>query len=50
MKFEFHPEALQEYETATLRYAQRDPVIASRFVASVEDTIQRVVEGPIDGE
>jgi|SRR5579885_3578448 len=47
MKFEFHPEALTEYEEATNRYAQIDPELASRFVSSVEDAIRRLVDAPL---
>lgn len=46
MNYEFHPEALEEYQEATLYYAERDPVLARRFVESVESTIRRIVESP----
>ncbi len=46
MKHEFHPAALQEYEEATLYYAENDPALALRFVEAVEDAIQRIVETP----
>jgi plasmid stabilization system protein ParE len=35
MRYEFHPEALEEYQEATLYYAQRDPALALRFVEMV---------------
>ncbi len=46
MKYEFHPEALAEYEEAALYYAERDPVVGRRFVAAVEDAVDRILESP----
>ncbi len=46
MNFEFHPEALQEYQEASRYYAERDPQLARRFIQSVEDAIGRVVDTP----
>ena len=46
MKYEFHPEALEEYRQAALWYAEREPEIALRFIASVEDAINRVLDAP----
>jgi len=46
MKYEFHPEALEEYRQAALWYAEREPGIALRFIASVEDAISRVLDAP----
>lgn len=46
MKWDFHPEALQEYREATLYYAERDPSLALRFVEAVEDAIRRILESP----
>lgn len=46
MKFEFHPEALEEYLQATSWYAERDPAIALGFVESIEDAIKRIVDAP----
>lgn len=39
MKYEFHPEALEEYRQAVLWYAEREQKVALEFVASVEDAI-----------
>jgi plasmid stabilization system protein ParE len=47
MNYEFHPEALEEYQEATLYYAERDPALAERFVDSVEEAIARIREGPL---
>ncbi|NJD68064.1 MAG: plasmid stabilization protein [Candidatus Methylomirabilota bacterium] len=46
MRWEFHPEALEEYRKATLHYAERDPSLATRFVEAVEDAIRRILESP----
>ena len=43
MSYRFHPEALEEYQEATLYYAERDPALALRFV---EDAIRRILETP----
>ena len=43
MRYEFHPESLAEYEAAALYYAESDPAVAQRFVAAVEDAIDRVL-------
>jgi plasmid stabilization system protein ParE len=46
MRYEFHPDALAEYEAAALYYAERDPEVAQRFVAAVEDAIDRILDSP----
>lgn len=46
MRYEFHPEALEEYEGAALWYVERDWDLALRFIESVEDAIQRILEAP----
>ena len=46
MIYRFHPEALDEYQKATLYYAERDPTLALRFVEAIEDAIRRVLESP----
>ncbi len=38
MRYEFHPEALEEYDEAALWYAEREPALALRFIEAVEDT------------
>jgi hypothetical protein len=32
MKWDFHPEALEEYESAASYYAERDPELQLRFI------------------
>ncbi len=46
MRYEFHPDALAEYEAAALYYAHRDPQVGQRFVAAVEDAIDRILDSP----
>lgn len=50
MRYEFHPEALEEYRQAALWYAEREPELALLFVGSVEEAIRRVVEALLAGE
>ena len=46
MRYEFHPDALQEYRQATSWYAEREPRVALEFVEAVEDAIKRILESP----
>ncbi len=46
MKWDFHPEALEEYREAALYYAERDPALALKFLDTVEDAIRRILESP----
>lgn len=46
MNYEFHPEALAEFEGAALYYAGKQPGLELRFITSVEAAIQRVIERP----
>jgi toxin ParE1/3/4 len=47
MNFEFHPEALEEYQEASRYYAERNPqLVARRFIQSVEAAIGRIVDAP----
>jgi len=46
MRYEFHPEALEEYDEAALWYAEREPGLALRFIGAVEDAIARILEAP----
>jgi plasmid stabilization system protein ParE len=47
MTFEFHPEALAEFEDAARYYTSRQPGAGLRFVASVEEAIDRILEAPL---
>lgn len=46
MRYEFHPEALEEYERAALYYAEREPGLGLRFIEAVEGCIRRILEAP----
>ena len=46
MRYEFHPEALEDYQEAAHWYAQRRTALALRFVDAIEDAIWRVSEAP----
>ena len=46
MRHEFHPEAYAEYEEAARYYAERDPELADRFIATVEEAIERICDSP----
>lgn len=46
MRYEFHPEALEEYRQAALWYAEHGSEVALKFVGAVENAIARIVEAP----
>jgi len=46
MRFEFHPEALAEYEDAAHYYAECQNGLELRFIAAVEHVIQQIIETP----
>ena len=46
MNWDFHPEALEEYESAANYYARIDPDLQLRFIESVENSIERILESP----
>ena len=46
MKFEFHPEALAEYQEAARYYAGCQKGLELRFMAAVEHAIKQIVETP----
>jgi plasmid stabilization system protein ParE len=46
MRYDFHPEALEEYRLTSLWYANNEPGLAVRFIEAVEETIRRIVEAP----
>jgi hypothetical protein len=50
MRFEFHPEAFEEYLQATSWYTERDPSIALAFVESVEAPFSESSTRPSAGE
>ncbi len=46
MRYEFHPEALDEYNEAGHYYARRQPGLDLRFIVSVEEAIERILDDP----
>ena len=46
MRYDFHPEALEEYHAATDWYRSRDPELALRFVTEVENAVTQVSHAP----
>ena len=46
MRYEFHPDALAEYEDAALYYAECQRGLEIRFIAAVEHAIQQILDSP----
>lgn len=46
MKFEFHPEALEEYKGTAQYYEGCQSGLGQRFITAVEQAIQNIVEKP----
>jgi plasmid stabilization system protein ParE len=46
MKFEFHPEALEEYKDAARYYEECQSSLGHRFIAAVEQAILHITEKP----
>ena len=46
MKYEFHPEALEEYKQSAFWYAEREQNLAFQFVEAVEEAIGRITDAP----
>ncbi len=47
MRFEFHPEALEEYDAAGHYYAREQPGLDLRFLLCVEEAIELIMEDPL---
>jgi plasmid stabilization system protein ParE len=46
MRYEFHPDALAEYEEAAQYYAECQEGLELRFIAAVEHAVQQIIEAP----
>ncbi|MFV0337146.1 MAG: type II toxin-antitoxin system RelE/ParE family toxin [Chthoniobacterales bacterium] len=46
MKYEFHPEALAEFDSAAAFYADRQQGLEVRFINAVEMAISRICDAP----
>jgi plasmid stabilization system protein ParE len=42
MRYEFHPEALEEFEEAARYYSRRQPGLELRFIASIREVVDRI--------
>ncbi len=47
MTYEFHPEALEEYDGAAHYYAHQQPGLDLRFIVCVENAIEVILEDPL---
>ena len=48
MRYEFHPEALEEYDGTAHYYAQQQPGLDLRFIVCVENAIEVILEDTIE--
>ena len=46
MRYEFHQEALNEFEAAARYYSRRQPGLDLRFIAGVREAVDRILEEP----
>ena len=46
MRYEFHPEALDEYDEAGHYYARQQPGLDLRFIVCIEEAIELILEDP----
>ena len=46
MNWDFHPDALAEYEAAARYYAAIDEELQLRFIQSIEESIESILESP----
>ncbi len=46
MKYEFHPEALDEFQDAAIFYEEQQGGLGDRFIAAVQSAVEHIVESP----
>lgn len=46
MRYEFHPEALEEYDEAGHYYARQQPGLDLRFILCIEEAIECILDDP----
>lgn len=46
MKYEFHPEALDEYKEAAIYYAKHQHGLELRFIVAIENSIKQIIASP----
>jgi len=47
MTYEFHPEALEEYDAASHYYAGKEPGLDLRFIVCIENAIETILQDPL---
>lgn len=55
MIYEFHPEALYEFQESAIFYSSQQPGLGDRFIAAVQSAVDHIVSSPeawrvIDGD
>ena len=46
MNYEFHPEALHEFQEAAVYYETQQPDLGVRFIAAVQSAVDHILESP----
>ncbi len=49
MNYRFHPEALSEFQAATIYYEQRQRALGERFISAVQTAIDHIIDSPLSG-
>ena len=49
MKYDFHPDALEEYKDAARYYEACQSGLGQRFLEAIEHAIQQIIEKPSTG-
>ena len=47
MRWDFHPEALEEYNAAGFYYARKESGLDLRFIIAVENAIETILQDPL---
>ena len=46
MNYEFHPEALHEFQEAAVYYETQQPDLGVRFIAAVQSAVDHILDSP----
>ncbi|MDD3883751.1 MAG: hypothetical protein PHW66_02345 [Gallionella sp.] len=46
MIYEFHPEALYEFQESAIFYSSQQPGLGDRFIAAVQSAVDHIVSSP----
>ena len=49
MRYEFHPEALLEFQDSAVFYEAQQPGLGARFVSAVQSAVDQVIASPKAG-